>query len=129
MNTLVKLMLVFMLMLVATPAFSAEAIHMWQCEMDDDATEEEVVASAKAWVSAAKKIEGGAQIKAYVYFPVAVTNTGESDLTFVVIAPSFAEWGKFWDNYSGSAAAEVERQNLEKVVCPDSAVWESIKIQ
>jgi hypothetical protein len=129
MNTLVRLMIVFMLMIVATPAFSAQPIQMWQCEMNDGATEEEVMAGAQAWLKAAKKIEGGEQIQAYLYFPVAVNATGEIDVNFVVVAPSFSAWGKFWDNYDGSAAAEVERQNLEKVVCPDSALWESIKVQ
>jgi hypothetical protein len=64
-----------------------------------------------------------------VYFPVAVNAIGEADVWFVVTAPSFEEWGKFWDNYGGSEAAALENQQNEKIVCPDSALWESIKIK
>ena len=38
MNTILRLMLVAMLIIVATPAFSAEATQMWTCELEDDAT-------------------------------------------------------------------------------------------
>jgi hypothetical protein len=130
MNTIVRLMLVFMLMFVAAPAYAAEATQMWKCEMDDDTSEEEVTASAQEWLKAAKKMEGGERLKAYVYFPVAVNAIGDADFWFVVVAPSFEEWGKFWDNYVDSpAAAEAAKRNQEKFVCPDSALWESVKVE
>jgi hypothetical protein len=129
MNTIVRLMLVVMLMLVAAPTFAAEATQMWKCELDDDASEADVTAMAAEWLEAAKTMEGGKNLQASVLFPVAVNATGEVDLFFVVVAPSFAEWGMFWDNYTGSPAEKVDIKNREKVVCPDSAVWESIKIK
>jgi hypothetical protein len=129
MNTIVRLMLVFMLMFVAAPAYAAEATHMWKCEMDDDASEEEVTAMAGEWLKAARTMKGGERLEAIVYFPVAVNAIGETDVWFVVVAPSFEEWGKFWDNYTGSPAAEVDKRNQEKVICTDSALWESIKIK
>jgi hypothetical protein len=129
MNAIVRLMLVFALMLVAAPAFSAEATQMWKCELDDDASEEDVMAQAREWLQAAKKLEGGQGLKASVLFPVAVNVTGQTDLMFIVTAPSFEAWGKFWDNYVNSPAAELEDRHDQKVVCPDSAVWESIKVQ
>ena len=130
MNTIVRLMLVFMLMFVAAPAYAAEATQMWKCEMDDDASEEEVVAIAQEWLKTAKTMEGGERLKAYVYFPVAVNAIGDADFWFVVVAPSFAEWGKFWDNYVNSdAAAEAAERNKEKIICPNSALWESIKVE
>ena len=96
--------------------------------MDDDATEDGVREQAQNWLKAARKMEGGDQLKAYVYFPVAVNATGEIDLLFVVVAPSFAEWGKFWDAYAGSPADQADAQN-QAVVCPDSALWESIEVK
>ena len=129
MKTIVGLMLVFMMMFVAAPAFSGGvATQMWKCELADDATEEEVKAAAQEWLRAAKTMKGGERLEAYVYFPVAVNATGEMDVMFIVIAPTFEEWGKFWDNYAGSPAAEVDKRN-EKVVCPNSVLWESIKIK
>ena len=135
MKTLVRLMLVCMLMIgsmlmiKAAPAYAAEAMQMWKCELVDDTTEEEVITMAQEWVKAAKTMAGGKGLEANVYFPVAVNVTGKIDVLFVVHAPSFVEWGKFWDNYSGSPAAELEQGHQEKIVCPDSALWESIKIK
>jgi hypothetical protein len=135
MNNLVRLMLVCMLMIgsmlmiKAAPAYAAEAMQMWKCEMENDTTEEEVITMAREWVKAAKTMAGGKGLEANVYFPVAVNVTGKVDVLFVVHAPSFVEWGKFWDNYSGSPANAVGEGNREKIICPDSALWESVKIK
>jgi len=129
MKTLLGLMLVAVLLIGAAPAYSGEAVQMWKCEMNDDATEAAVEAAAQKWLKAAKKLNGGENLEAYVYFPVAVNATGEMDVMYVVVAPSFEEWGKFWDAYAGSEAAEIENQNNGIVVCPDSVVWESIKVK
>ena len=130
MKPLVQLMLVFMVLIFATTVFSAEATQMWKCEMDDDASEEDVIALAQEWLKSAKKMEGGERLKAYVYFPVAVNAIGDADVWFVVVAPSFAEWGKFWDNYIDSpAAAEEAERRQEKIICPGSALWESVKVE
>ncbi len=128
MNTIVRLMLVFMLMIVAAPAYAAEATQMWKCEMDDDASEEEVITIAREWLKTAKTMEGGERLKAYVYFPVAVNAIGETDVWFVVVAPSFEEWGKFWDGYAGSPADQSDAQN-QAVICPDSVLWESLEVK
>ncbi len=130
MNTLVRLMLVCILMLIAAPAYAAEATQMWKCEMNEDTTEEEVIAIAQEWLKAARKMEGGERLEAQVLFPVAVNAIGNVDVFFIVSAPSFEEWGKFWDNYIISPdGAEANKRHQEKVVCPDSALWESIKIK
>jgi hypothetical protein len=129
MNIIVRLMLVSMLMLVAAPTFAAEAMQMWKCEIDDDASEADATAMAAEWLKAAKTMEGGKNLQASVLFPVAVNAIGEVDLFFVVTAPSFAEWGKFWDNYPGSPMEAVDIKNREKIVCPDSVLWESVKIK
>jgi hypothetical protein len=129
MKTIVGLIVVSMLMVVAVPTYAAEATQWWKCEMDDDASEAEVVAMAGDWLKAAKTMKGGERMEAEVLFPVAVNAIGEFDVFFVVTAPSFEEWGRFWDNYAGSAAAKADKQNQEKIVCPDSVLWESIKVK
>jgi hypothetical protein len=129
MKNLFLLMIMFALALAAVPAYAAEATQVWRCEMDDDATEQQVKAMAQDWLKAAKSLPGGQRIKATVYFPVAADYTDEIDILFVVTVPSFEEWGKFWDNYGGSAAAQVEKRNQSLVVCPDSSVWESVNVQ
>ena len=129
MKTAVGLILVSILMVAAVPAYAAEATQMWKCEMDDDATEKEVLAMAADWLKAARTMKGGEKLQASVYFPVAVNAIGEFDVFFVVTAPSFAEWGMFWDSYAGSPVEEVDKQTQEKVVCPDIVLWESIKVK
>ncbi len=129
MKIVLTVILVSVLMMVAAPAYAAEATQMWKCEMEEGVSEAEVTAMAQAWLKAAKTMPGGARFKASVLFPVAVNMTGQTDLMFVVVAPSFEEWGKFWDNYAGSPAEKMDNLNQEKVICPDSAVWESVKVE
>ena len=127
MKTTVRLMLVLVALFVAAPGFAGDAVQMWRCEMVDDATEEQIEAHAAQWLKTAKKVGGGENLEAYVYFPIAVNGTGQMDFMFVVVAPSFGEWGKFWDNYSDSDAFEAENHDLS--VCPDSVLWESFKVE
>jgi len=117
------------LVLAAVSAGAGQATQLWRCEMDDDATEEDVLEIAKEWLTAARATPGGEKLEAHVYFPVAVNSTGEIDFLFVVVAPSFEEWGKFWDAYPESAAADVDEGSASKTACPDSVVWESVRIE
>ena len=100
--------------------FSAEGTKL------PDETEEAIEAKAAKWLAAVRKLDGGENLNAYVMFPIAVNATGETDMMFVVTAPTFAEWGKFWDAYPDS---EVAANEEGLVVCPDSVIWESTKIE
>ena len=133
MNTITRWILVSVVMSVmmigAAPAFSAQATQIFSCEQDDDTSEADLRAQAQEWLTAARKMKGGAEIDAYLYFPVAVNSLRESDFFFVIVAPSFEQWGVFWDGYEGSPAAAVDAKNQNSgTVCPNSAVWESEKI-
>ncbi len=124
-----RLMLVFMLMIASAPAYAAEARQMWKCQMNEEVSEEEVQALLGEWLKAARTMKGGERLEAYAFFPVAVNDIGNYDLWVVLHAPSFVEWGQFWDAYKGSPADEAESRANEKFICPDSALWESIKIK
>jgi hypothetical protein len=129
MKGIVSLMLVCIMMIAAAPTYAGEALQVWKCEMDDDTTEQEVMAMKQEWLMNARKIKGGERLEAYVYFPVAVDSIGETDFLFVVVAPTFEEHGKFWDNYINSPVGEeTEKRHQVKFVCPNSSLWESIKI-
>ena len=129
MKLTVRWMLVLMVLFVAAPGFAGEAVQMWKCEMEDGATEDQVRAKAQDWLKAAKKLNGGENLEAYVFFPVAVNAVGEMDMMFIVVAPSFEDWGKFWDAYADSPVNAIDNQNEEVVVCPNSVVWESFKVE
>lgn len=125
--TIVSVML-SMMMFAAAPARSAEATQMWKCEMGADTTEEEVEEAAKKWLTTARQMDGGDQLQAFVFFPVAVNVAGNMDFMFIVTAPSFAEWGKFWDEYQISPEGDADQANAD-VDCPDSALWQSVKVE
>lgn len=130
MKTVARSMIVLVMLFVVVPGFAGEATQMWRCEMDDGVTEQQVRDMAGEWLEAAKKIKGGENLKGYVFFPVAVNATGETDLMLIVVAPSFEEWGRLWDGYEGSEAAKLEQGHVALgVVCPDSVLWESFKVE
>jgi len=129
MKTTVRLMLVLVALFVAAPGFAGEAAQMWKCEMDDDATEKAVKDRAQTWLEAAKKLDGGENLKAYVFFPVAVNAVGEMDMMFIVIAPSFTEWGMFWDAYANSPVNVIDEHGKDLIVCPNSVLWESFPVK
>jgi len=128
MNTIIRLILISILMMVAAPAWSSSAVAVYTCEQDEDASEADVLAATAEWAQAAKGMKGGENVDAFVMFPVAVT-MGESDFLFVVTAPSLAEWGAFMDGYEGSAVADVDKKYAEIADCPDSALWESFRAE
>jgi hypothetical protein len=124
MKTLIRLAAVSLLMIMAAPAFAGSALQVYACQQDDSATEDKLAEVASAWKAAANKMPGGENIEVYLNFPVAAT-MGEDDFMFVVIAPSFAEWGTFMDGYDGSPASKVDHKMGDLADCPDSSLWES----
>ena len=131
MKTMVRWLLVpVMMIVVAAPAFSNDVIQIWQCEMEPDTTEEEVEGIAREYLKAVRQMDGGEKFNIKVFFPVVVNNTGQTDFFFVLVAPSFTAWGKFWDAYNDtSPAAKADEMSAGKVVCPDSALWEAVNIE
>jgi hypothetical protein len=135
MKTLVRCFLAVALLMVAAAARPAVAqtpnqvIHVWQCEMVEGTTETQVEGIAADWLKALRQMPGGANIKVQVIWPVAVDATEDVDFQFMIISPSFTDWGKLWDAYKDdSPAAKSDDLNQGKVVCPDSAIWELVTI-
>ena len=122
MKTLIRLAIISLFMLMASPVY-AEAIQIFNCEYEGDATEDDVFEMSGKWLAAAKTIEGGKNIQVVIRFPVAAS-VDDIDFKFVIITPNFAEWGKFTDNYSASKLQEIDDE-LEKVAsCNDASMWE-----
>ena len=126
---LVSAMLFAVVMVAAAPAYSARVTQVFSCEEEEGATETKLKATAAEWLKAAKTMKGGENLEVSIYFPVAVDKTGEIDFLMLVTAPSFAEWGLFWDGYEGSPASEVDQGSGSVAICPDSALWEVVEIK
>lgn len=129
MRTAMRWMLAFVMVMAAAPAYAGEVVHMYRCEQSDGTTEDDVMAAAQEWLTAARKSKGGEGLEVRVLFPVAVNATNQMDFMFVVSAPSFQQWGIFWDNFHDSPVSEVDQGSNSKVVCPDSALWEVERMQ
>ena len=127
MKTFIQLMIISMLMLIASPAYS-DAIQIFNCEYDGDVTEEEFHDMAGKWLAAAKATKGGENIKIYIRFPVAAS-VDDIDFKFVIVTPNFAEWGAFTDAYELSKLQDIDDE-LEKVAtCNDASLWEGGEIK
>jgi hypothetical protein len=128
MNTIVRLMLVFMLMIVAAPAYAAEVVQIYDCEMLEGATDEDIKAVAAEWLKAAKKMKGGERLEVYVRHPI-VGKIGENDFSFVLRAPSIEEWAVFTSGYEDSALEIIDDKLDEFCACPGSTLWEIEKLE
>ena len=128
MKVFLQLMFISILMMLAAPAWSDAALHTILCEQDDDVTDEQVEAISAEWLKAAKTVKGGENLELYLNFPVAA-KVGEVDVALIMIAPSFAEWGAFMDNYPDSAAEAVDEKYEDDLDCGNGTLWESLKIE
>lgn len=132
MKTFARSVLVSLLLVIAAPAYSApglQAIQIFVCEFNDDATAEQVMTMASTWLKAAKGMKGGKNLDAYIRFPVAEGGDAKGDFRFVITTPSFEEWGAFTDAYEGSPAAKVDDEFDNLVDCVASSLWEGIQIK
>jgi len=46
-----------------------------------------------------------------------------------LVAPSFAEWGEFMDNYSGSEAEAMDEKHGAKLSCGNGTLWETVLVE
>ena len=128
MKTFMRLALVALLVVVAAPSYAGEAWQSFTCQILDETTEDQVVAMGSEWLKAAQSMKGGANIEVHVAFPVAA-QMGETDFRMLLTVPTLKEWGEFWDGYNGSAAAKVDAKYEEMIDCPDSRLFEVVKIK
>ena len=128
MKTFTYSILVTLLLVIAAPAWSDSVVYIQSCYQDEDTSDDELEAMAAEWLKAAKELKVAENMKIYMNFPVAA-KAGEVDLQMVMVSPTFAEWGTFTDNYSGSAAEAIDDKYEDEVDCSDGALWESLEVK
>ena len=128
MNKIVRFMLVFMLMIVAAPAYSVEVVQIYDCQMLEGATDDDIKAVAAEWFKAAKKMKGGERLDVHVRYPI-VAEIGENDFSFILSVPSLEEWGVFTSGYEGSELEIIDDKMDEFCDCPGSSLWEIEKLE
>jgi hypothetical protein len=113
----------------AAPAAANEFDHVWSCELKPAKTLDDAREVARTWLAAARSMEHGQRLQAFIRYPIIVTES-ENRFDFVVRAPSLAVWGAFYDTYDdGTPVADADLKFAEVANCSGSAMWESIGVQ
>ena len=120
-------MIVSIFMFIASPVH-AEAIQIFNCQYEGEATEDDVFDMAGKWLAAAKTLKGGENLQIVVRFPVAAS-VDDIDFKFVIVTPTFAEWGEFTDAYDASKLQEIDDELYKIAECNDASIWEGEAIK
>jgi hypothetical protein len=113
----------------AAPADSNEIVHIYHCSLGEGVTEVMLETAVQDWLKALRTLDGSEGITIKILWPVAAT-MGDKDFMTVVTYPSFTAFGRSWEAYKDdTAAAKWEALQGEKWSCPDSALWEEVKIE
>jgi hypothetical protein len=84
---------------------------------------------ASKWLNVAKTLKGGKNLQVFIRYPIAAS-TDDIDFIFVLVTPTFAEWGVFTDSYEGSDSITDIDDEFEKIAdCADSAMWEGAEVK
>jgi hypothetical protein len=121
--------LLFILAACSGPALANEFGHVWSCELAPGKTMEDARAVSQAWLSAAKSMKAGDQLKLYLNVPIVVEES-TNRFEFVLLAPSLETWGAFYDGYSeNSPVGKADVDFAGVAACSGSTLWESMKIE
>ena len=129
MKILTRSTLAALFLLIAAPAFSdtkMSAIQIFDCEFNGDATADQLLDVTAKWIKAARDTKGGKDIDVAIRFPIAEGAEAGGDFRFVIVFPSFSEWGAFTDAYEGSKVEGVDQQLNELADCGESTIWEGL---
>ena len=127
-KTVLSSMVVATFALGATPAFSDQVFEAMQCKLMGDHTEDDVITGAQKWLAAARTMKGGEDLKLSIHFPVAGGHP-DSDFIFVLRAPNFETWGKFWDGYPDSPADELDGKATGITECANGRLYGGVDIK
>jgi len=128
MKKLLHSMIVATFALSATPALSDQVFEAMQCKLVGEKSDSDVIAEAKKWLAAARTVPGGKDLQLSIHFPVA-GGRPDTDFVFVLRAPSFEAWGRFWDNYAGSAAEKIDDAADAITKCSSGRLYGGVDIQ
>ena len=107
---------------------NASVVEVWQCQLKDSKTVDDLNAASSAWLTAMKSMEGGAEVEAYHNFSVVAYN-GENGFNFISITPDLAVWGKLAEAYPDSAAQKADVAWSEVADCKGNSLWTSEKVE
>ncbi len=114
------------LLLISMTA-SADVAQVWQCQLAEGKTNDDLMALSRSWVAAAKEMDDSASSR--IYSPVA-GDAKEGSFIIVFYLPDFTSWGEFEDAYPGSPVAKIDEGWDEIAPCKNvSTLWYSVDIE
>jgi hypothetical protein len=114
--------------LFIAPAYGDSVLQIWKCELNDNKTPADVIAASSVWLKAAKKNEGGEDIKVTVEFPI-VGDAGDRDFFFVLSVADTKTWGAFNHDYPDSPAGQAEEAWADVATCSGNNLSASVDIE
>ena len=128
MKTVIRIFIIATLLVFAAPAHSS-ALQLFNCELTEAATTDDVFDMAAKWLKVAKTLKGGENLQIFIRHPIAAS-TDDIDFKLVLALPTFAEWGVFTDAYEGADSIAAADDEFEKIAdCNDSAMWEGEEVK
>ena len=98
------------LLAFVAPVAANEFDQVWICELNPGKSLDDARAVSLTWLKAARSMESGDQLQAFINYPI-IVNASLNRFDFVVRAPSLGAWGAFYDKYdSGTAVAAADDQ-------------------
>jgi hypothetical protein len=125
---LITRILLFAIFMGSFSLANAKSIEVWNCNLNDGKTFDDLQVASSAWLAATKSMEGAEGIEAFHEYPV-VTNAGDGGFNFVVISPDLEIWGKLAKAYPGSASQKADEVWGEVATCKGNSLWFSEKIK
>lgn len=110
-----------------SPAHADSVVQLWTCQLNEGKTRAELTEVSKAWMEAARSMDGAEEFEGFLEFPIAADDA--SVFTFVLVAGSATSWGAFQDAYEGSVAEKVDEDWGKVADCSKSSLWSSVKLQ
>ncbi len=126
---LIRVLTVALTMAFAGSVYADSVVQVWECNLKDGKSREDLVAVSTTWAKAARSQKGGSEeIEVYLEYPLAAGG-GVGGFNFVMVIPNAAAWGTFNDGYVGSAAAQADEAWDMVANCARSSLYSSIEVE
>jgi len=108
--------------------YADTTVQVWECNLEEGKTRDQLETVSAAWTRAAKKQPGGSEIQVFLEYPL-VAAGGAGSFNFVMTIPDSVSWGTFNHNYGGSAAEAADEAWEEVASCSENSLFSSIEIE
>ncbi len=115
----------------ATTAYSDSVLEIWSCKLNDEKTDDDLMKASSAWLKAAKGMDGGADIEAFVNYAF-FSNTANSEpgsFGFVLRTPDLKSWAALYNDCPDSPLGEADQAWGEVATCSDRSLLGSVNVE